>query len=51
MPPTNPLLQRWQLPAWSDVKAEHLAPAINAIVADNQRIIAEVIATQTDHPN
>ena len=51
MPPTNPLLQRWQLPAWSDIKAEHLAPAINAIVADNQRIIAEVIATQTDHPN
>lgn len=51
MPPTNPLLQHWQLPAWSDIKAEHLAPAINAIVADNQRIIAEVIATQTDHPN
>ena len=51
MPPTNPLLQRWQLPAWSDVKAEHLAPAINAIVADNQQVIAEVIATQTDHPN
>ncbi|WP_242209701.1 MULTISPECIES: M3 family metallopeptidase [unclassified Pseudomonas] len=51
MPPTNPLLQRWQLPAWSDIKAEHLAPAIDAIVADNQRIIAEVIATQTDHPN
>ncbi len=51
MPPTNPLLQRWQLPAWSDVKAEHLVPAIDAIVTDNQRIIAEVIATQTDHPN
>lgn len=51
MPPTNPLLQRWQLPAWSDIKAEHLAPAIDAIVTDNRRIIAEVIATQTDHPN
>lgn len=51
MPPANPLLQRWQLPAWSEIQAEHLAPAFDAIVADNQRIIAEVIATQTVHPN
>lgn len=51
MPPNNPLLQRWTLPAWSDVRAEHLAPAIAAIVTDNQRIIAELIASQTDHPN
>ncbi|MFG6204453.1 M3 family metallopeptidase [Pseudomonas retamae] len=51
MPPANPLLQRWQLPAWSEIQAEHLVPAFDAIVADNQRIIAEVIATQTVHPN
>jgi len=51
MPPANPLLQRWQLPAWSEIQAEHLIPAFDAIVADNQRIIAEVIATQTVHPN
>ncbi|WP_434708863.1 oligopeptidase A [Pseudomonas sp. R1-1] len=51
MPPANPLLQRWQLPAWSELQAEHLVPAFDAIVADNQRIIAEVIATQTVHPN
>jgi oligopeptidase A len=51
MPPANPLLQRWQLPAWSEIQAEHLAPAFDAIVAENQRIIAEVIATQTVHPN
>lgn len=51
MPPANPLLQRWQLPAWSDIQAEHLVPAIDAIVADNQRIIAKVIATQAVHPN
>lgn len=51
MPPANPLLQRWQLPAWSELQAEHLVPAFDAIVADNQRIIAEVIATQTVQPN
>ncbi|MFZ3283251.1 M3 family metallopeptidase [Pseudomonas sp.] len=51
MPPTNPLLQHWILPVWCAVRAEHLAPAIDAIVTDNQRIIAEVIASQTDHPN
>ncbi|WP_332763707.1 M3 family metallopeptidase [Pseudomonas koreensis] len=51
MPPATPLLQRWQLPAWSEIQAEHLAPAFDAIVADNQRIIAEVIATQTVHPS
>ncbi|WP_336356645.1 M3 family metallopeptidase [Pseudomonas granadensis] len=51
MPPANPLLQRWQLPAWSKIQAEHLAPAFDAIIADNQRVIAEVIATQTVHPN
>ncbi|MBN6772361.1 oligopeptidase A [Pseudomonas granadensis] len=51
MPSANPLLQRWQLPAWSKIQAEHLVPAFDAIVADNQRIIAEVIATQTVHPN
>jgi oligopeptidase A len=51
MPDTNPLLQHWQLPPWSAVRAEHLLPAIERIVADNQLIIENVIATQVDHPN
>ncbi|MBC3778631.1 M3 family metallopeptidase [Pseudomonas sp. SWRI99] len=51
MPDTNPLLQHWTLPPWSAVRAEHLVPAIETIVADNQRIIKNVIATQVEHPN
>ena len=51
MPDTNPLLQQWQLPPWSEVRAEHLLPAVERIVADNLLIIENVIATQVDHPN
>ena len=42
MPDTNPLLQHWSLPPWSDIRAEHLLPAINVIVAENQQIIADI---------
>lgn len=51
MPDTNPLLQQWPLPPWSAVRAEHLLPAVERIVADNLLIIENVIATQVDHPN
>lgn len=51
MPDTNPLLQQWQLPPWSAIRAEHLLPAVERIVADNLLIIENVIATQVDHPN
>jgi oligopeptidase A len=51
MPDSNPLLQRWTLPPWSAVRAEHLLPAITAIVTNNQRIIEQVIASQTEQPN
>lgn len=50
MPDTNPLLQHWTLPPWSAIRAEHLVPAINVIVAENRQIIAQVIASQTEHP-
>ncbi|MBC8999603.1 oligopeptidase A [Pseudomonas sp. N40(2020)] len=50
MPDTNPLLQNWTLPPWSAIRAEHLLPAINVIVAKNRQIIAQVIASQTEHP-
>lgn len=50
MPDTNPLLQHWTLPPWPAIRAEHLLPAVTCIIADNQRIIAQVIASQTEHP-
>ncbi|ABA71832.1 oligopeptidase A [Pseudomonas fluorescens] len=50
MPDTNPLLQHWTLPPWPAIHAEHLLPAVNSIIADNRRIIAQVIASQTEHP-
>lgn len=51
MPDSNPLLQRWTLPPWSTVRGEHLLPAITAIVTNNQQIIEQVIASQTEQPN
>ncbi|AZV24543.1 oligopeptidase A [Pseudomonas syringae] len=50
MPDTNPLLQHWTLPPWPAIRAEHLLPALNHIIADNRRIIAQVIASQAEHP-
>lgn len=51
MPDSNPLLLRWTLPPWPTVRAEHLVPAITTIVANNQLIIEQVIASQTEQPN
>ncbi|MFW6754490.1 M3 family metallopeptidase [Pseudomonas glycinae] len=50
MPDTNPLLQHWTLPPWPAIRAEHLVPAVNRIIADNRHIIAQVIASQSEHP-
>ncbi|WP_085696516.1 M3 family metallopeptidase [Pseudomonas sp. B26(2017)] len=50
MPDTNPLLQHWILPPWPAIRAEHLLPAVNRIIADNRQIIAQVIASQAEHP-
>ncbi|WP_277760032.1 M3 family metallopeptidase [Pseudomonas sp. A34-9] len=50
MPDINPLLQHWTLPPWSAIRAEHLVPAINVIVAENRQVIAQVIASQAEHP-
>lgn len=50
MSDTNPLLQHRDLPPWSSVRAEHLVPAIEHIVADNRRAIAEILATQSELP-
>lgn len=51
MPDTNPLLQHWGLPPWSRIRADHLVPAIDALIADHRQTLAQVIASQTVHPN
>ncbi|WP_030129639.1 M3 family metallopeptidase [Pseudomonas sp. QTF5] len=50
MSDTNPLLQAWVLPPYSEVRAEHLVPAIETIIADNRQTLAEIIASQTVFP-
>jgi oligopeptidase A len=51
MPDTNPLLQHWDLPSWPDIRAEHLVPAIDTLIADNRQAIAGIIASQSAIPN
>lgn len=50
MPAPNPLLQRWLLPPWSDIRAEHLVPAINTIVAENRLALTNILASQAAFP-
>lgn len=50
MPNTNPRLQAWDLPPYSAVRAEHLVPAIETIIADNRQAIIEIIASQSAFP-
>ena len=50
MPDTNPLLQHWILPPWPAIRAEHLVPAINSLIGDHRRVIAQVLATQLEQP-
>ncbi|MHC8323036.1 M3 family metallopeptidase [Pseudomonas sp. GB2N2] len=51
MSDSNPLLQPWTLPPYSAVRAEHLVPAIEKIIADNRQTVAEIIASQAKSPN
>ncbi|MGE8485090.1 MAG: M3 family metallopeptidase [Pseudomonas sp.] len=46
----NPLLQHWDLPPYSTVRAEHLVPAIEKIISDNRQAISDIIATQSAFP-
>lgn len=50
MPLSNPLLHPWDLPPWSAVRAEHLMPAITAIIAANRQAIGEIVDHQTALP-
>ena len=40
---TNPLLQSFDLPPFSQIKPEHAVPAITQILADNRQAIAELL--------
>src|SRR5471030_3031391 len=46
----NPLLQSYDLPPFSAIRAEHVLPAIEQILADNRAAIAEILATQGQQP-
>ncbi len=42
---TNPLLEQTGLPAFSSIKPEHAEPAIDNLLAENRRLIAELLDT------
>jgi len=47
---TNPLLNTGELPSFSTIRAEHLVPAIEHILADSRAKVADIIASQTPFP-
>ncbi len=46
---TNPLLNRQRLPPFSQIKPEHIVPAIEQILNDNRTQIAHLIDTVASH--
>ena len=51
MTATNPLLQDFDLPPYSQIKPEHVEPAIEQILADNRAAIARLLQTQQAQPS
>jgi oligopeptidase A len=47
----NPLLQDFDLPPYSQIKPEHVEPAIDSILADSRVAIAELLETQQASPS
>ena len=47
----NPLLQDFDLPPYSQIKPEHVEPAIDSILADSRVAIAELLKTQQVNPS
>ena len=45
----NPLLESHRLPPFSQIKPEQVEPAVDAILADNRRRIAEIVAHVQQH--
>jgi oligopeptidase A len=46
----NPLLQPYVLPPFSEIQAEHFAPALDQIIVECQAKVAETIETQAPYP-
>lgn len=51
MPDANPLLQDYHLPPFSAIRAEHLVPAVDAIVLRSRAEVARITASQRNSPN
>lgn len=50
MSANNPLLQPHDLPPFSAIRAEHVLPAIEQILADNRKAIADILEQQGNNP-
>ncbi|MCF5284027.1 oligopeptidase A, partial [Pseudomonas syringae] len=50
MSANNPLLQSYDLPPFSAIRAEHVKPAVEQILADNRAAIADILAKQGSTP-
>ncbi|AZE94107.1 Oligopeptidase A [Pseudomonas orientalis] len=50
MSESNPLLLPYDLPPFSAIRAEHLVPAIEQIIADSRNTTATIIASQASFP-
>ncbi|MEE3634058.1 oligopeptidase A [Pseudomonas sp. AL 58] len=50
MSANNPLLQSYDLPPFSAIRAEHVLPAIEQILADNRSAIAAILKSQGENP-
>lgn len=46
----NPLLQAYDLPAFSQIQANHFSPALDRILSESRDHVAEIIKSQTPFP-
>ncbi|MFG0382750.1 oligopeptidase A [Pseudomonas sp. zbq_18] len=51
MTANNPLLQDFDLPPYSQIKPEHVEPAVDQILADSRATIAELLQSQQSNPS
>ncbi|WP_459746042.1 oligopeptidase A [Pseudomonas sp. 3A(2025)] len=51
MSANNPLVQPYDLPPFSAIRAEHVKPAIEQILAENRVAIADILARQGNTPD
>lgn len=43
---TNPLLDTLALPQFGDIQPEHIAPALDRVLADHRAVVASIVATR-----